>query len=163
MILSEKILWRVSFFLPFIFVGHYLGREKACFLKISCSGNSLISISVKTEDQSSKISTESYLFGYQGYSANGSQLLLLPKPQPWSIGTKKALSCIGKENHEELVDLILIGRSLNLSEECKRKIQHGLLNEFRENLKNSALVFVIIPLLNICENKRLILKNARNG
>ena len=163
MILSEKILWRVSLCLPFNFVGHCLRLEKTWFLKILYSGNSLPSINVKTKGQNLKILTGSYLFGYQGYSANGSRLLLLPKPQPWSAGTGKASSFIGKENHEELADLILIGRSLNLSEECKRKIRSGLLNESRENLQYSAIPFAITPLLNICESQKPIPEKSSVG
>ena len=163
MILLEKILWRVSFCLPFNFVGHYLRLEKAWFLKISCSGNSLISICIKTKDQNSKISTESYSFGYQRSLANGSLPLLSLSRRRSSVGTKKALSCIGNTNLEKSADLISIGNLLNLSEKCKRKTWHGLLSVSRVNWQNLALTFVIILLPNICVNQKLILKKHSDG
>ena len=108
-----------------------------------------MSISVNIKDQNSKISTGSYSFGYQEHLANGSLLSLSLGQRQLLAGTKKLLSCIGEENHAELAGLILIGRLLDLSEECKRKIRSGQLNESRGNLQYLAIPFAITPLPNI--------------
>ena len=70
MILSEKILWKVSFCLPFNFVGHYLRLEKAWFLKILCLDNNLICSSQASmgHPQNTRISLKNKDLQFRGIS-----------------------------------------------------------------------------------------------